>query len=274
MPFGGLLTVGILGATGAIGGGLIAAHGASSAAKTQAQAAEDALGFQKEVYNNQLANAEPYLSLGATGETQMASALPGLLQGFDPASVGLPATFSYSDSDFKLDPGYNFALQQGEQAIEHGAAAGGNLGSGDTLKALNDYAQGMANQQYNTAYNRALNTYQQNYANGFNTFETNQGNQFNRLQALINTGLSANNQAASAGQNYANNAGNYTIGAGNAQAAGTVGAANAINSGITGATGSVANTLLLQQLLGQNSGRVLNAPTVTSNDAATLGLFS
>lgn len=49
---------------------------------------------------------------------------------------------------FEQDPGYQFRLQQGEQAINRSAAArGGRLG-GDTLKALNDYAQGQASQEY------------------------------------------------------------------------------------------------------------------------------
>src|SRR3990167_9690943 len=51
-------------------------------------------------------------------------------------------------SGFEQDPGYQFRLQQGEQALGRSAAArGGRLG-GAQLKALADYGQGMASQEF------------------------------------------------------------------------------------------------------------------------------
>lgn len=51
-------------------------------------------------------------------------------------------------SGFEQDPGYQFRLQQGEQAINRSAAAhGGRLG-GATLKALSDYGQQTASQEF------------------------------------------------------------------------------------------------------------------------------
>lgn len=52
-------------------------------------------------------------------------------------------------ANFYNSPGYQFALGQGEQAINRGAAAGGNAYSTSTLASLNNYAQGAASTQYN-----------------------------------------------------------------------------------------------------------------------------
>lgn len=49
---------------------------------------------------------------------------------------------------FQTDPGYQFATQQGIQALDRSAAGSGMFGSGNAAMALNDYGQGMANQQY------------------------------------------------------------------------------------------------------------------------------
>ena len=49
---------------------------------------------------------------------------------------------------FQTSPGYEFQMQQGVDAIDHSAAARGNLNSGSTLKALTQFGQGTANQEY------------------------------------------------------------------------------------------------------------------------------
>ncbi len=57
---------------------------------------------------------------------------------------------------FQADPGYQFRLQQGEEAINRSAAArGGRLG-GATLKALSEYNQGLASQEFGNYANRAI----------------------------------------------------------------------------------------------------------------------
>jgi hypothetical protein len=61
------------------------------------------------------------------------------------------------------DPGFQFTLDQGLQAIQRSAAARGTALNPGTMKALNDYAQGAASTQYGNVYNRAANTYGMNY---------------------------------------------------------------------------------------------------------------
>lgn len=60
-----------------------------------------------------------------------------------------------------MDPGYKFRLDQGMNAIQSSAAAKGLLGSSATMKGIQDYAQGLASQEFGNAYNRFQNTQNQ-----------------------------------------------------------------------------------------------------------------
>ena len=55
---------------------------------------------------------------------------------------------------FEQDPGYQFRRQQGEEAIMRQASAQGGRMGGGTLKALADYNQGLASQEYGNFANR------------------------------------------------------------------------------------------------------------------------
>lgn len=162
-------------------------------------------------------------------------------------------------------PGYQFQLNEGLKALQNSAAAKGNLLSGNTAEALDQYSQGLASSNYQQTYNNSLNQYQ----NAYNQFQQNQANQFNRLSALSGTGQVAAGQLNSAGQAAANNVGNISLtsgqqigndiqNAGAATASGYVGSANALGGGLTGATNSIGQGLLLSQLLGR--------PTSTANN--------
>ena len=49
---------------------------------------------------------------------------------------------------FQAGPGYNFAMDQGIQALDRSASGKGFFGSGNAAIALNNYGQGMANQEF------------------------------------------------------------------------------------------------------------------------------
>jgi hypothetical protein len=51
-------------------------------------------------------------------------------------------------SRFQQSPGYQFAMQQGLQALDRSAASKGLTGSGAALKGVTEYAQGIANQEF------------------------------------------------------------------------------------------------------------------------------
>lgn len=69
-------------------------------------------------------------------------------------------------ADAEANPGYQFALQQGSQAIMGNAAAAGLAKSGGTLKNLMAYGQQMGQQNYGQVYDRAAGQYAQNYNMG------------------------------------------------------------------------------------------------------------
>lgn len=138
-------------------------------------------------------------------------------QGYGQDSTGLPTGFLtqlFTPEAFRagMDPGYQFRMQQGSQGVMNTAAAGSGALSGPALKALMDYNQGAASQEYGNAFNR---------------FQTQQGNIFQRLTSMAGMGQNAaagvGNQAVATGANIGAN----VVGAANAGAAGQIGAANA-----------------------------------------------
>lgn len=70
-----------------------------------------------------------------------------------------------------MDPGYQFRLNQGLNAVQSSAAAKGLLGSSGTLNQIQDYAQGLASQEFGNAYGRFMNN--QNLQQG--DFESDRG---------------------------------------------------------------------------------------------------
>lgn len=64
------------------------------------------------------------------------------------SSLGLGDGGAAAQKAFKTGPGYQFRMDQGLQGVDRGASANGLLGSGNAAMALNDYAQGVANQEY------------------------------------------------------------------------------------------------------------------------------
>jgi hypothetical protein len=118
---------------------------------------------------------------------------------------------SFGAEDFHQQPGYQFAMEQGQQALERSAAAKGGALSGGTLKALTQYGQNTADQQYQQA---------------FNNYQTDTTNRYGRLSAVAGMGQNAANVDASANMNYANQNAQTAMGLGNAGAAQAVGQAN------------------------------------------------
>jgi hypothetical protein len=96
------------------------------------------------------------------------------------------------DFDFKFsqdDPSYQFRLKEGQRALENSAAARGTLLSGATAKALQNYGQEAASQEYGNAFGRALQGYQTNLGKDFGTFDRNWGAKLGAGTANINAAL-------------------------------------------------------------------------------------
>lgn len=190
----------------------MSSQASKSAASTQASAARDATQLQAAEFNQTTANLAPYLEAG-TG------ALP-TLQGLLGTGGQAPNPTAFTSS-----PGYQFMMNQGTNAVQNSAAARGGVNSGNTLKSLTQYGQGLANQ-----------TYQQYLGN---------------IQGLVGMGQNAAAMQGGFAQNFGAQAGANMIGAGNALAAGQVGSANAINAGIGGVGQAGMNYALMDYLRNQ-----------------------
>lgn len=196
-PFGArALITGEGGFTGATMG-LLSGQGATDdAIAAQERAARDANATQLYMYDQTRQDFAPWREAGVRA-----------LGGMEDADYMRDFTMS----DFTQDPGYQFRMQEGMKAIERSAAAGGGLNSGRTMKALTQYGQNLAAQEYQNAYDR---------------FNADRDRRFNRLGALAGVGQTAQTQVGQAGQNYANNVSANQIGLGNANAAAHIAGAN------------------------------------------------
>lgn len=256
-------------AAGSVVSSVVGANAAQSAADTQAQSAQQATAAQQQAAQQSIAaqqqaqqqaqaNAQPWINAGSSALGQLGQllgiAIPGTPSysaaptgggagmmtggptgGFGGSPAGTQASVLQA---LQNTPGYQFSLQQGLQGVENSAAARGMQLSGATLKDLNNYAQGTAQQTY--------------------------GQNIGYLESLAGLGQSSSGQTASGalatgagiGGTYGNlgaQIGSNLIGAGNARAAGQVGGANAIG-GALGGLGQVGQIYAMNQLFNPSGG--------------------
>lgn len=217
-------------AAATVGGALISSSASKSAAKTEATASNQASTQELDMFNQTQANEAPFVAAGGNALPALQSGVgigPGGT-GTGPLNAQYPNMAPFTLSDFQTSPGYQFQVQEGENAILNNRSALGGVNSGNTLKALTSYGEGVANQDYWNAYNAYVNNYQQGYAN----YTNNQNQKFGQLQTLAGSGQNAAANLGALSANTGAAIGNNIIGAGNASAAGTVASGNAINSGV------------------------------------------
>jgi hypothetical protein len=149
---------------------LYGAYAANQAARTQANAAQQAavqqqgatdqqLNLLQQIYNQNRADQAPYRAAGQQAVGQYA------------AQAAMP---------FQQTPGYQFTQDEAMRGVMANASARGLVNSGATLKALQDRAASLADQTY--------------------------GNYMNRLAALSGIGQTATGATGAMGQGYAQGA--------------------------------------------------------------------
>ena len=144
-----------------------------------------ALAALPQFYREGVGYQQPYMDVGGGAVNRL-----GVLYG-----QGGEYTQQPTLEQLQMDPGYNFRLQQGQQAMLNAARGGGLAGSGAALKAAARYGAGEASQEYQNAYSRFM----------ANRLAATQG-----LQNLATGGLSAAGTATGlAGQTGANIANVY-----------------------------------------------------------------
>lgn len=244
-------------AVGAIGAHMAAnsqAKAADSAAQLSHQDQQASLAEQKRQFDLSQKNLAPWLQAGTQGVNTLSSLLSKPGEG-----LLTPWTEQFhapTGAEAAATPGYQFAQEQGQNAIQNSAAAHGGLLSTGTMKTLDQYSQGLADSTYADTYNRSLQEYQQRY----NIFQGNQTNEFNRLAGISGVGQQAATTLGTLGQQDANNVTNINstgaaqqggaiMAGGAARASGYAGIANAITGGIS----NVNQYAMLQQMLQQGA---------------------
>tara|TARA_R110002012_G_scaffold262505_1_gene444807 strand:+ start:4177 stop:5148 length:972 start_codon:yes stop_codon:yes gene_type:complete len=118
-----------------------AAKGAAEGAAVEERMADKNLAFQREMAEMQREDFAPWRDVGG-------DALNRIWQGVQTGE------FEVGNIDLTKDPGYQFRMDQGIQAIDRSAAARGRLLSGAQQKALTQYGQDVGSQEYANAYAR------------------------------------------------------------------------------------------------------------------------
>jgi hypothetical protein len=247
---------------------LIQGNAAEKAAGVQAQAARQAQQTEVGATNAGLAAAAPYNQIGTGAENQIANlygipyaATSNGEASTSPSGIVTPANINaaasspggslsgqnVSSSILQNSPDYKFAFDQGMQALQRSAAAGGTLISGGQLKAGQEFGQGLATQTLN--------------------------NYVGHLQTLAGMGQSAAAGQANTALSGAGAVANSQQAAGQATASGIVGSSNALAGGLNGVSSSVMNSLLLSKL-GGSSPSAYTASAGTAPTQASLSSVS
>jgi len=142
-----------------------------------------ALTYLGDAASSEFTNLDPYLKAGAQGAQSLA----------DMAKKG----FSFNYQEYANDPAFAFQMKEGTNAIQNSASARGLANSGNTLKALTTFGQGLASTYYQQAFDRAK-----------STFDTNFGAQ----KDLTAVGQRGTDQFQSAIENYGNKASGVELG--------------------------------------------------------------
>ena len=222
-------------------GGLLQDNSTGNAVDAQNAASDAANKLQKEMYDAAVARNAPFVGGGVSAFNALMDRL-GLS-----GNVNAPGYGSFGKvptaADVTAEPGYQFGLDQGQQALDRSLNARGMRYSGAALKAADRYGTDYGSTKYNDAFNRLQGAKQQAY---------------NQIGNIANLGQNAANNVGQAGANYASNVGQNIIGAGNAQAAGQLAQGNilgnAINQGVSlYNTNRLFNMLQPSQLAGAGS---------------------
>jgi hypothetical protein len=235
-------------------GSLFSAISGSSkkAAKAQTTAAEQANNVAGEERNASIANYQPYLDSGKAANSELNTYL-GLPSG-DTTSADYGSLLKpFTGEDLTSTPGYQFQLQQGQQALDRKQASGGNYLSGAALKEGQRFAQGLAGTSFQAGYDR--NAQDKSRVQNF-------------LSSVAQLGQASAGNVANIRQNFSNAFGQNTIGAGNAQAAGIIGQSNAIGGAINTGLGLGAGIAGANGMLGSGVQNMLGAGTPSSSSSA------
>jgi hypothetical protein len=169
------------------------ADATKAAASESAAAARYATDLQKAMFDKQIELQQPWQQAGVNALTKMQA-----------GEFALPESFKYDPNSMYQDPGYEFRLSEGMNALNRSMAAKGLGVSGAGVKGALRYGQNLGSQEFGAAYGRAMDEYNSRL-NRANTG-------YNRLAALSGVGQTATDKVGSAASSYGANVGNIAMG--------------------------------------------------------------
>jgi hypothetical protein len=221
-------------AAGAIPNAIIGGKAAVTAGNQQQAGIQNAENTVQNTYDTNSAYYTPYINNGTAANnqaTQMASS-------------------GFTMSDFAKDPAANFDYQNAINSINNAQSVRGGALSGGAQKAMSNYAQQNASNEYSNAYSRFA-------------------NQQSQLLNLSNQGLSATQGLGQLGSNYSAQMGNLQTGMGNSQASETLGKAGAFESAMSVGQGSPISQGSSLSGLTSSLSSAFSSPTTTGTTGGT-----
>lgn len=199
-----------------LGSAYLSSQAAGKAGEQYANAANQGIAYNREMFGTINEQNAPYRKLGELG----ANTYQDLLK-----SGYLTANPTMNDLT-TLMPNYAFGLKQGMGQFNAGINAAGGAVSGNAIQGGQQFAQDYAGNQL---------------MNAFNMYQTNRSNVASNVGAATGYGLNANQITAGAGTGAASNTSNLLSSIGNAQAASTTAQANAYGNSLN----SISNYAML-----------------------------
>ena len=230
-------------------GGILGSNAAGAAAKDIQAQDQKAIAGQNQQLQTTTNNLNPYMAIANAAlptygsyYTTTQNVLGNQYQNAQNATNGIGTE---SLAQLEATPGYQFQLQQGQNAAKAAASALGLGNSGAIGKGLTNYANGLAANNYQNIYNQQLGTAQAQQAllGGAGGM---QNTIFGQLSAPVTTGYNATNALAGYGQNTQNQISQLYGNIGQAQAGGAIQSANQIGGALNGAASFLNNGLFGQ----------------------------
>lgn len=236
-------------ATAMVGGAVLGAVATTHAANKEAGAANHATDLENQQYQQTRSDNLPALGARNDALTRLEQLL-GV--GGDHSAPGFGSlTGSITPQNVESDPGYQFGLQQGQQAQKAAATARGMSDSGAALKEAARFGTDYATTKYDDAFNRELQDRQQ---------------QLNPFLSLAGAGQVGTSQIGAAGQLFGQEAGGNAITAGNASAQGSLGTASIFANTGNQLAGWYANQQRNNVPLNSGNGYYANGNWYANND--------
>lgn len=174
---------------GGIAQGYYANKSSKKAAKAQANAMDAYLAEMRRAKEAAIGYQRPYEESGRQGLNLLTQYLTG-----DPVAT---------KTRLEATPGYQFRLSQGQTAIQNLLASKGGLKSGGAMKALEEFAQGTASQEFGNqvAYLQGLAGIGQNAATAMGNYEFGAGANMASAsqQGILGQGMAMANRDAQMG---------------------------------------------------------------------------